>query len=85
MVEQSVIEHLQAMPECGWAQQIQSCTVSDALQPPWGRSYRLVEWTFKHAPDARRCVVPAESSALDIARAVVSHVPGRRFSLDGDH
>jgi hypothetical protein len=49
------------------------------LQPPWGRSYRLVEWTMKHTPDSCRRVVPAESTPLEIAQAVVSHIPGRRF------
>jgi hypothetical protein len=85
MVEDTVFEHLRAMPDHDWVRQIQSCTVSDPLQHPWGRSYRLVEWTLKHTPDSCRRVVPAESTPLEIAQAVVSHVPGRRFRQHGDN
>ncbi|MBB5447006.1 MULTISPECIES: DUF2866 domain-containing protein [Paraburkholderia] len=84
MVEEMVVEHLRAMPGHEWTRQIHSCKVSDPLQPPWGRSYRLVEWTMKHAPESSRRVVPAESTPLEIAQAVVSHVPGRRFCQQAD-
>ncbi|CAD6531450.1 DUF2866 domain-containing protein [Paraburkholderia metrosideri] len=84
MVEETVVEYLRTMPGNEWARQINSCKVSDPLQPPWGRSYRLVEWTMKHVPESSRRVVPAESTALEIAQAVVSHVPGRRFCQHGD-
>ncbi|QQC67108.1 DUF2866 domain-containing protein [Paraburkholderia ginsengisoli] len=84
MVEKTVFEHLRAMPGNDWVSQIHSCKVSDPLQPPWGRSYRLVEWTMKHTPESSRAVVPAESTPLEIAQAVVSHVPGRRFCQQGN-
>ncbi|WP_233806277.1 DUF2866 domain-containing protein [Paraburkholderia sp. HP33-1] len=84
MVEEMVVEHLHAMPDHQWTRQIHSCKVSDPLQPPWGRSYRLVEWTMKHMPESIRRVVPAESTPLEIAQAVVSHVPGRRFCQQTD-
>ena len=84
MVEELVVEHLRAMPGQEWTRQIHSCKVSDPLQPPWGRSYRLVEWTMKHTPESSRRVVPAESTPLEIAQAVVSHVPGRRFCQTSD-
>ncbi|MGA7779559.1 MAG: DUF2866 domain-containing protein [Paraburkholderia sp.] len=84
MVEDTVFEHLRAIPGNEWVGQIQSCTVSDPLQPPWGRSYRLVEWTMKHTPESCRRVVPAESTPLEIAQAVVSHIPGRRFCQQGE-
>jgi Protein of unknown function (DUF2866) len=77
MVEDTVFEHLRAMRDHDWVRQIQSCTVSDPLQHPWGRSYRLVEWTLKHTPDS--------CTPLEIAQAVVSHVPGRRFCQHGDN
>jgi hypothetical protein len=79
MFEDTVFEHLRAMPDNEWVRQIHSCKVSDPLQPPWGRSYRLVEWTMKHAVESSRRVVPAESTPLEIALAMASHVPGRRF------
>ena len=84
MVEDTVFEHLRAMPGNEWVHQIHSCKVSDPLQHPWGRSYRLVEWTMKHTPESSRAVVPAESTPLEIAQAVVSHVPGRRFCQQGN-
>jgi hypothetical protein len=84
MVEDTVFEHLRTMPGNEWVSQIHSCKVSDPLQPPWGRSYRLVEWTMKHTPESSRCVVPAESTPLEIAQSVVSHIPGRRFCQHGD-
>jgi len=48
------------------------------------RSYRLVEWTTPLDDGARRQVVPAESTALEIARLVAQHVPGRRILLNGE-
>jgi hypothetical protein len=83
-MEDAVFEHLRAMPDCEWVGQIHSCKISDPLQPPWGRSYRLVEWTMKHAPESSRRVVPAESTPFEIALVVKSHVPGRRFCKADD-
>ncbi|PCE24055.1 hypothetical protein BWP39_30700 [Paraburkholderia acidicola] len=79
MTENAVFTHLQAMSANLHAQQIHSCTVSAPQQLPWGRSYRLVEWTLKHDPESRRRAVPAEYTATEIAELVISHVPGRRF------
>ncbi|HEY3598258.1 MAG TPA: DUF2866 domain-containing protein [Paraburkholderia sp.] len=79
MVEDTVFEHLRAMPGNEQALQIQTCTISAPLQQPWGRSCRLVEWTFKHDAGSCRRVVPAESTPRQIAEAVVSHLPGRRY------
>ncbi|MGH8779890.1 DUF2866 domain-containing protein [Paraburkholderia sp.] len=79
MTENAVFTHLQAMSGNLHAQQIHSCTVSAPQQLPWGRSYRVVEWTLKHDPECRRRAVPAEYTAPEIAELVISHVPGRRF------
>lgn len=84
MLEDTVCEHLRAMPGHDWVRQIHTCKVSDPLQPPWGRSYRLVEWTLKHTPESSRRVVPAESTPLEIAQAMASHIPGRRFCQQND-
>ncbi len=84
MVEDTVFEHLRAMPGNDEALQIHTCTISAPLHRPWGRSYRLVEWTLKHDMNACRRVVPAESTPREIAEAVLSHVPGRRVCLPGD-
>jgi hypothetical protein len=49
------------------------------VQRPWGRTYRLVEWTMHKDAPSHRCVVPAEYTDTGIARLVASHVPGRVF------
>jgi hypothetical protein len=46
--------------------------------------YLRVECTMKHTPESSRRVVPAESTPLEIAQAVVSHIPGRRFCQQSD-
>jgi hypothetical protein len=82
MVEDTVLDHLRAL-QGAQTLAIRSCTVSPPIQHPWGRSYRLVEWTFRHDVESFRRVVPAESTPLQIAEAVMSHVPGRRFCQPG--
>lgn len=79
MIEDSVFSHLHAILTCEHAFPVQSCRVSVAMQRPWGRPYRLVEWTMHLDAPARRRIVPAESTAVQIAEAVASHVPGRLF------
>ena len=83
MVEDTVARHLRAMPGNEQGLLIRTCTISPPLQHPWGRSYRLVEWTFRHDAESCRRVVPAESTPRQIAEAVMSHVPGRRFCQPG--
>jgi hypothetical protein len=84
MVEDDVLVHLQSLLRDGAASTVASCRVSTPLQHPWGRAYRLVEWTTPLDDGARRQVVPAESTALEIARLVAQHVPGRRILLNGE-
>lgn len=85
MVEDNdVLMHLQSLLRDGSMSRVASCRISMPLQNPWGRAYRLVEWTTPLDDGARRQVVPAESSALEIARLVAEHVPGRRILLNGE-
>ncbi|CAG9240265.1 conserved hypothetical protein [Paraburkholderia tropica] len=85
MVEDDdVLMHLQSLLRDGSPGRVASCRVSTPLQHPWGRAYRLVEWTTPLDDGARRQVVPAESSAFEIARLVAEHVPGRRILLNGE-
>jgi hypothetical protein len=85
MVEDDdVLMHLQSLLRDNKTTRVASCRVSMPLQHPWGRAYRLVEWTTLLDDGARRHVVPAESSALEIARLVAEHVPGRRILLNGE-
>jgi hypothetical protein len=81
--EPTVLDHLHAQQGNAQALSIRSCTVSAPIQPPWAPSYRLVEWTFRHDVESFRRAVPAESTPRQIAEAVMSHVPGRRFCQPG--
>jgi hypothetical protein len=84
MVEDDVLMHLRALLNDGARANVASCRVSGPLQQPWGRPCLLVEWTTPLDDGARRQVVPADSTALDIARLVAAHVPGRRILLNGE-
>jgi hypothetical protein len=78
-MEDAVLELLRAKPASPATHQVRTCTISAPSQLPWGRPYRLVEWTFKHDSVTQRCVVAADSTPHEIAAAVLSHVPGRRY------
>ncbi len=84
MVEDDVLRHLRPLLQRNAQPEIASCRISTPLQPPWGRPYRLVEWTVQHTDGPRRQVVPAESTPLEIARALAAHVPGRVVLLNGE-
>lgn len=84
MVEDDVLMHLQTLLDDSAQSNVASCRVSTPPQHPWGRPCLLVEWTTPLDDDARRQVVPAESTALDIARLLAAHVPGRRIMLNGE-
>jgi hypothetical protein len=77
MIEDTVFKNLRTMLKSEHALPVQSCRVSLPVQRPWGRPYRLVEWTTNDELPSYRCIVPAESTDADIARVVASHVPGR--------
>jgi hypothetical protein len=79
MIEDTVFKDLQSILKRDHALPVQSCRVSAPVQRPWGRTYRLVEWTMANDAPSHRCVVPAELSDTEIARHVASHVPGRIF------
>lgn len=79
MIEDTVYSHLHTILTREHALPVQSCRVSVAMQRPWGRPYRLVEWTMHLDAPARRQVVPAESTEEEIAEVVAAHVPGRLY------
>ncbi|WP_179405368.1 DUF2866 domain-containing protein [Burkholderia guangdongensis] len=79
MIEDTVFSHLYTILTHEHALPVQSCRVSIAMQRPWGRPYRLVEWTIQLDAPARRQIVPAESTEAEIAEVVASHVPGRLY------
>ncbi|HEY1608680.1 MAG TPA: DUF2866 domain-containing protein [Paraburkholderia sp.] len=82
MVEDDVMNHLRTLLQGGIRACVDSCRISMPVQHPWGKPYRLVEWTTNLDPDTRRQVVPADSTALEIALIVAQHVPGRRITSD---
>ena len=84
MVEDDVLKHLQSLLGDAARSNVASCRVSAPLGQPWGQPCRLVEWTTPLDDGARRQVVPADSTALDIARLVAAHVPGRRIVVNGE-
>ncbi|MDR5739139.1 MULTISPECIES: DUF2866 domain-containing protein [unclassified Caballeronia] len=61
------------------ALKLSRCRLSAPIQPPWGQAYRMVEWSLKSDPHLQRCIVPADCTPSDIADALNSHVPGRRY------
>jgi hypothetical protein len=84
LVQDRVRELLRTMSRAERGFAPRSCKVSEAVEPLFGRPYRVVEWSVPREGDARRRVVPADSSAMEIVSLVMSHVPGRRFSLAFD-
>jgi hypothetical protein len=82
MIEDAVFKHLRTMLKSEHKLPVQSCRVSMPVQRPWGRPYRLVEWTTQSDVPSYRCIVPAESTDADIARVVASHVPGRLYTSE---
>src|SRR5690242_9187739 len=79
MTEDSVFKHVRTMLKRKHALPVQSCRVSTPVQRPWGRTYRLVEWTMAKDAPSYRCVVPAELTDSEIAQHVAAHVPGRVY------
>jgi hypothetical protein len=79
VIEDAVFSHLFAILNREHAFPVQSCRVSVAMQRPWSKPYRLVEWTMHQDAPARQRVVPADSTEHEIAEAVASHVPGRVY------
>ncbi|EAY71171.1 hypothetical protein BDAG_03994 [Burkholderia dolosa AU0158] len=67
MIEDTVFSHLHTLLTHQHSLPVQSCRVSVEMQRPWGRPYRLVEWTMHLDAPARRQIVPAESTDEEIA------------------
>jgi len=66
------------------ALKLSRCRLSAPIEPPWGQPYRMVEWSLKSDPHLQCCVVPADCTPSDIADALQSHVPGRRYTVPED-
>jgi Protein of unknown function (DUF2866) len=58
---------------------LHECRLSEAVERPWGRSYRTVEWTLKNDQCRQVSVVPAECTTSEIADVLRAHIPGRRY------
>ena len=84
MVEDDVLKQLRILQHGNTRTGVDSCRISMPIQHPWGKPYRVVEWTTNHDADARRQAVPADSTPLEIAMMVAQHVPGRRIMLNGE-
>lgn len=63
---------------------LRECRLSLPVEPPWGAAYRMLEWVLKTDPRVQRRVFPADCTASQIADALRSHVPGRRYGPRDD-
>jgi hypothetical protein len=61
-----------------FALKLHQCRISQPIERPWGRAYRLIEWVLKGESRIQRRVVPADCTPSQIAAEIKSHVPGRR-------
>jgi len=67
-----------------YALTLRECRLSLPVEPPWGPAYRMVEWVLKNDQRVQRRVLPADCTPLQIADALKSHVPGRRYGPTDD-
>ncbi|AET91744.1 hypothetical protein A9R05_23265 [Burkholderia sp. KK1] len=67
-----------------YALTLRECRLSLPVEPPWGPAYRMVEWVMKNDARVQRRVLPANCTASQIADALRSHVPGRRYGPSDD-
>ena len=67
-----------------YALKLRECRLSAPIEPPWGRAYRLLEWMLKTDSRVQRRVFPADCTPSQIADALRSHVPGRRYGPTDD-
>ena len=58
---------------------LHECRLSEAVERPWGKPYRMVEWARKSDPCSQLSVVPAEFTTSEIAEVLRAHVSGRRY------
>ncbi|EKS67114.1 MULTISPECIES: DUF2866 domain-containing protein [Caballeronia] len=67
-----------------YALTLRECRLSLPVEPPWGAPYRMVEWASKTDQRVQRRVFPADCTPSQIADALKSHVPGRRYGPTDD-
>jgi hypothetical protein len=62
-----------------YALTLRECRLSLPVERPWGPAYRMVEWVTSNDVRVQRRVISADCTPSDIAAALRSHVPGRRY------
>jgi hypothetical protein len=67
-----------------YALRLNECRLSQPIEPPWGRAYRMAEWIFKDDARLQRRVVPADCTPSKLAEEIRTHVPGRRYGPTDD-
>ncbi|SAK96119.1 hypothetical protein AWB77_05576 [Caballeronia fortuita] len=67
-----------------YALTLRECRLSLPVERPWGAPYRMVEWVMKNDQRVQCCVLPADCTPSQIADALKSHVPGRRYGPSDD-
>ncbi|SAL70252.1 hypothetical protein AWB71_04260 [Caballeronia peredens] len=58
---------------------LRACRLSAPVEPLWGTPYRMVEWEAANDPRVQRRVFPADCTPSQIADALKTHIPGRRY------
>ncbi|WP_277184662.1 DUF2866 domain-containing protein [Caballeronia sp. BR00000012568055] len=67
-----------------YALRLHECRLSQPIEPPWGRAYRMAEWSMKDDTRVQRCVVPADCTPSRLADEIRAHIPGRRYGPQDD-
>jgi Protein of unknown function (DUF2866) len=67
-----------------YALTLRECRLSLPVEPLFGPAYRMVEWVLKNDQRVQRRVLPADCTPSQIAAALKSHVPGRRYGPNDD-
>jgi hypothetical protein len=85
MAAKALFENLKPAMKAQHALTLHECRLSEPVEQPWARPYRLVEWMAKSDPCVQRRVVPADCTTSELADMLRAHVPGRRYGpADGD-
>ncbi|KND54114.1 hypothetical protein BVER_05693 [Candidatus Burkholderia verschuerenii] len=62
-----------------YALKLQTCRLSQPIEPLWGQTYRMAEWIFKDDPRLQRRVVSADCTPSQLADEIKAHIPGRHY------
>jgi hypothetical protein len=79
MAASASFQNIKSTMKTDHALPLHECRLSEAVERPWGKPYRMVEWARKSDPCSQLSVVPAEFTTSEIAEVLRAHVSGRRY------